>query len=202
MSLQTLHTIAEKRRSIYALNDNLPISNDAVLNIVEHAILHTPSSFNSQSTRIVVLLGDEHKKLWDMTEELLRKIVNDDEKFTSTAEKMAGFKAGAGTIMFFEDQAVVKGLQEQFAAYADNFPVWAEHTNAMHQYVIWTALAAVDVGANLQHYNGVIDEAVASTWHIDKDWKLVAQMVFGGIVAPAGEKSFEPVEKRVKVFGK
>ena len=85
MSLQTLHTIAEKRRSIYALNDNLPISNDAVLNIVEHAILHTPSSFNSQSTRIVVLLGDEHKKLWDMTEELLRKIVNDDEKFTSTA---------------------------------------------------------------------------------------------------------------------
>lgn len=202
MSLQTLHTIAEKRRSIYALNDNLPISNDAVLNIVEHAILHTPSSFNSQSTRIVVLLGDEHKKLWDMTEELLRKIVNDDEKFTSTAEKMAGFKAGAGTIMFFEDQAVVKGLQEQFAAYADNFPVGAEHTNAMHQYVIWTALAAVDVGANLQHYNGVIDEAVASTWHIDKDWKLVAQMVFGGIVAPAGEKSFEPVEKRVKVFGK
>ena len=202
MSLQTLQTIAEKRRSIYALNDNLPISNDAVLNIVEHAILHTPSSFNSQSTRIVVLLGDEHKKLWDMTEELLRKIVNDDEKFTSTAEKMAGFKAGAGTIMFFEDQAVVKGLQEQFAAYADNFPVWAEHTNAIHQYVIWTALAAVDVGANLQHYNGVIDEAVASTWHIDKDWKLVAQMVFGGIVAPAGEKSFEPVEKRVKVFGK
>lgn len=202
MSLQTLHAIAEKRRSIYALNDNLPISNDEVLNIVEHAILHTPSSFNSQSTRLVVLLGDEHKKLWDIVEDLLRKIVNDDEKFTSTAEKMAGFKAGAGTIMFFEDQAVVKGLQEQFAAYADNFPVWAEHTNAMHQYVIWTALAAVDVGANLQHYNGVIDEAVASTWYIDKDWKLVAQMVFGGIVAPAGEKTFEPVEKRVKVFGK
>ena len=202
MSLQTLHAIAEKRRSIYALNDNLPISNDEVLNVVEHAILHTPSSFNSQSTRLVVLLGDEHKKLWDIVEDLLRKIVNDDEKFTSTAEKMAGFKAGAGTIMFFEDQAVVKGLQEQFAAYADNFPVWAEHTNAMHQYVSWTALAAVDVGANLQHYNGVIDEAVASTWYIDKDWKLVAQMVFGGIVAPAGEKTFEPVEKRVKVFGK
>ena len=202
MSLQTLHAIAEKRRSIYALNDNLPISNDEVLNVVEHAILHTPSSFNSQSTRLVVLLGDEHKKLWDIVEDLLRKIVNDDEKFTSTAEKMAGFKAGAGTIMFFEDQAVVKGLQEQFAAYADNFPVWAEHTNAMHQYVIWTALAAVDVGSNLQHYNGVIDEAVASTWYIDKDWKLVAQMVFGGIVAPAGEKTFEPVEKRVKVFGK
>lgn len=202
MSITTLHQIAEKRRSIYALNDKLPISNDEVLNIVKHAILHTPSAFNSQSTRLVVLFGDDHKKLWQITEDLLRKMVNDDEKFKSTEQKMAGFKAGAGTILFFEDRTVIKGLQDKFSAYADNFPVWAEHTNAMHQYVIWTALASVNVGANLQHYNGVIDEKVAQEWQIDSNWKLIAQMVFGGISAPAGEKTFEPVEKRVKVFGK
>lgn len=202
MSLQTLHAIAEKRRSIYALNNNLPISNDEVLNIVEHAILHTPSSFNSQSTRLVVLFGEEHQKVWQITEDLLRKMVNDDEKFKSTEAKIASFKAGAGTILFFEDQAVVKGLQAQFPAYAHNFPIWADHTNAMHQYAIWNALASVDVGANIQHYNGVIDEEVAKAWNVDKEWKLVAQMVFGGISAPAGEKSFEPIEKRMKVFGK
>lgn len=202
MSLQTLHTIAEKRRSIYALNDKLPISNDDVLNIVEHAILHTPSSFNSQSTRLVALFGEDHKKLWQITEDLLRKMVNDDEKFKSTEAKIAGFKAGAGSILFFEDQAVVKGLQDKFPDYAHNFPIWADHSNAMHQYAIWNALASVDVGANLQHYNGVIDEEVAKTWNIDSNWKLVAQMVFGGISAPAGEKTFEPVESRVKVFGK
>ena len=202
MSVETLQTIAETRRSIYMLNDQLPVSKDEVVKLVEHAVLHTPSSFNSQSSRLVVLFGEEHQKLWQITEDLLRAMVNDDEKFKSTADKMAMFKAGAGTILYFEDQSVVKGLQEQFPLYAHNFPVWAEHTSAMHQYAIWNALAALNIGANLQHYNGVIDEKVAETWNIDSNWKLIAQMVFGGIAAPAGEKTFEPIEKRLKVYGK
>lgn len=85
--LKTLQQLAEKRRSIYALNDQLPVSNEEVVQVVEHAILHTPSSFNSQSTRIVVLFGDDHNKLWDMTEETLRVIVGDEEAFKSTKEK-------------------------------------------------------------------------------------------------------------------
>ena len=202
MSVETLQTIAETRRSIYMLNDQLPVSKDEVVKLVEHAVLHTPSSFNSQSSRLVVLFGEDHQKLWQITEDLLRAMVNDDEKFKSTADKMAMFKAGAGTILYFEDQSVVKGLQEQFPLYAHNFPVWAEHTSAMHQYAIWNALAALNIGANLQHYNGVIDEKVAQTWNIDNNWKLIAQMVFGGIAAPAGEKTFEPIEKRLKVYGK
>ena len=202
MSVETLHAIAETRRSIYMLNDQLPVSKDEVVKLVEHAVLHTPSSFNSQSSRLVVLFGEDHQKLWQITEDLLRAMVNDDEKFKSTADKMAMFKAGAGTILYFEDQSVVKGLQEQFPLYAHNFPVWAEHTSAMHQYAIWNALAALNIGANLQHYNGVIDEKVAETWNIDSNWKLIAQMVFGGITAPAGEKTFEPIEKRLKVYGK
>ena len=104
--------------------------------------------------------------------------------------------------MFFEDQSVVKGLQAQFPAYANGFPTWAEHTNAMHQYAIWNALTALNIGANLQHYNGVIDEKVAQEWNIDSNWKLIAQMVFGGIAAPAGEKQFSPVADRLKVYGK
>ena len=202
MSVETLQTIAETRRSIYMLNDQLPVSKDEVVKLVEHAVLHTPSSFNSQSSRLVVLFGEDHQKLWQITEDLLRAMVNDDEKFKSTADKMAMFKAGAGTILYFEDQSVVKGLQEQFPLYAHNFPVWAEHTSAMHQYALWNALAALNIGANLQHYNGVIDEKVAQTWNIDSNWKLIAQMVFGGIAAPAGEKTFEPIEKRLKVYGK
>lgn len=71
----------------------------------------------------------------------------------------------------------------------------------MHQYVIWTALASLGIGANLQHYNPVIDAQVANTWNIDTDWQLIAQMVFGHVEQPAGDKSFEPIEKRLKVFG-
>ena len=199
--LNTLQKLAEKRRSIYALSNQLPVSNDKVVKLVEHAILHTPSSFNSQSTRVVVLFGEEHQKLWNITEETLRKIVGDEENFKSTKEKIAGFKAGAGTVMFFEDQSVVKNMQENAPLYADKFPIWANQTSAMHQYVIWTALASIDVGANLQHYNPVIDDKIAETWNIDKDWALNAQMVFGAIEQPAGDKTFKPVEERMKVFG-
>ncbi|MER2162951.1 MAG: nitroreductase family protein, partial [Psychrobacter alimentarius] len=67
--------------------------------------------------------------------------------------------------------------------------------------VIWTALASIEVGANLQHYNPVIDERGANAWNVDENWELKAQMVFGGIEQPAGDKSFKPVEERLKVFG-
>ena len=199
--LQTIHQVAEKRRSIYALNNQLPVSNDDVVKLVEHALLHTPSAFNSQSTRIVVLFGDEHQKLWQITEDTLRGIVGDEEKFKPTKEKMDGFKAGAGTIMFFEDHSVVRDMQAAAPLYADKFPIWADQTNAMHQYIIWTALASIDVGANLQHYNPIIDKKVAEEWNIDEHWELNAQMVFGAIEQPAGDKAFKPVEDRMKVFG-
>ena len=199
--LNTLQNLAEKRRSIYALSNKLSVSNEAVVNLVEHAILHTPSAFNSQSTRVVILFGEEHQKLWNIAEDALREIVNDEENFKSTKEKIAGFKAGAGTVMFFEDQSVVKSMQENAPLYADKFPIWAHQTSAMHQYVIWTALASIDIGANLQHYNPVIDDKVAKAWNIDKDWTLNAQMVFGAIEQLAGDKTFKPVEERMKVFG-
>lgn len=198
--LQVLQNNMEKRRSVYALNKQLPVEQQEIVALVEHALLHTPSAFNSQSTRLVVLFGQEHEKLWQIAEDILREVVNDDEKFATTKNKIDGFKAGAGTILFFEDQAVVHGLQEQFEQFADKFPEWSQHTNAMHQYVVWTALASLNVGASLQHYNPLIDEQVKANWQIDSNWSLVAQMVFGGIEAPAGEKEFSDVKPRLKVF--
>lgn len=199
--LQQLQQLAEQRRSIYALGNQLPVSNEEVVKLVEHAILHTPSSFNSQSTRVIILFGEEHQKLWQIAEDTLRAIVNDDEQFASTKQKMDSFKAGAGTVLFFEDHKAIKALQENAPLYADKFPTWAQHTNAMHQYAVWTALASIDIGASLQHYSPIIDDKVAETWDVDKDWELVAQLVFGAIEQQAGDKTFEPMEERLKVFG-
>lgn len=200
MSVQTLQQAAETRRSVYALNKELPVSKEQITQIVEHAVKHTPSAFNSQSTRIVVLFGAEHEKLWDITISELRKIVP-AENFQPTEEKLNMFKAAAGSVLFFEDENVVKGLQEQFPAYAAGFPVWAGHSDAMSQYAIWTAFAVAGVGANLQHYTPIIDAEVAKTWNLPANWKMSAQLVFGGIAAPAGEKQFQAVEERLKVFG-
>ena len=50
----------KKRRSIYAISKESPISDERILEIVEETVTHVPSSFNSQSTRVVVLFGDQH----------------------------------------------------------------------------------------------------------------------------------------------
>jgi hypothetical protein len=71
----------------------------------------------------------------------------------------------------------------------------------MHQYAVWTTFAAAGIGANLQHYNPVIDQAVAEQWQIPASWTLRAQLVFGSIAAPAADKQFAPVEGRFKVHG-
>lgn len=92
-------------------------------------------------------------------------------------------------------------MQDRFAAYADKFPIWATQSDAMHQFTIWTALEAEGLGANLQHYNPLIDQKVSEEWGIDKDWELNAQLVFGKPEGKAGEKSFLPVEDRFKSFG-
>lgn len=200
MTYQTLQQAAETRRSVYALNKNLPLPAGEVAAIIEHAVKHTPSSFNSQSTRVVVLFGAEHEKLWQFAEDALRAVVP-AAQFEPTAQKLAMFKAAAGSVLFFEDQDVVKGLQAQFPTYADNFPVWAEHSDAMHQYAVWTTLAAAGIGANLQHYNPLIDAAVAREWNIPASWTLRAELVFGGIAAAAGEKAYAPLDDRFKVYG-
>ncbi|MGP0583924.1 nitroreductase family protein [Paenibacillus timonensis] len=187
------------RRSIYAIGKDIPISEDRIEEIVKNAVLYSPSSFNSQSGRVVVLFGEQHDKLWDITKESLRKVVPADS-FGPTEEKMAAFHAGRGTVLFFEDQAVIEGLQKQFALYADNFPVWSQQSNGLLQYVVWTALSDEGIGASLQHYNPLIDEEVRKEWAVPETWKLIAQMPFGKIEAPAGDKEFASIESRMKVF--
>lgn len=104
-------------------------------------------------------------------------------------------------VLFFEDQDVVNGMQEKFALYADRFPTWAGHSDAMLQFAVWTALEAEGLGANLQHYNPLIDNRVAAEWKVPASWKLQAQLVFGGKTGAAGEKTYAPIESKYKAFG-
>ncbi|MDH7786239.1 putative oxidoreductase (fatty acid repression mutant protein) [Ochrobactrum sp. 19YEA23] len=190
----------KKRRTQYALGKNLPLTKEQVAELVREAVKHTPSSFNSQSSRAVVLFGAESDKLWNIAKEELRKIVPADA-FAQSEAKLDSFAAGAGTVLFFEDQNVVKGLQEKFALYADNFPVWSEQSGGMAQHSVWTALSDAGIGASLQHYNPLIDTEVAKTWDIPSSWKLRAQMPFGSNEQPFGEKAFMDDGDRFKVFG-
>ncbi|WP_342555670.1 nitroreductase family protein [Paenibacillus sp. FSL R7-0652] len=197
--MSTFFEALKNRRSYYGISKESTISDAKIQEIVEEAVKYTPTSFNSQTSRAVVLLGEQHDQLWNHTEDILREVVGNEEAFQSTAEKMAGFRNGYGTVLFFEDNNVIAQLQQNFAAYADNFPIWANQSNGMLQLVIWTALEQEGLGASLQHYNPLIDEKVKQEWGIPENWRLIAQMPFGKPTATPGEKEFQPIEERVKI---
>ena len=169
----------QNRRSVYALGKNLPISEQEALEIIDNAVKHSPSAFNSQTAHAVVLLGENHQKLWDITFGELEKFLPNEEAKAATKGKIDRFAAAYGTILFFDDHDVVKGLQEQFPSYADNFPIWSEQSTGIASFAVWNALAEAGVGANIQHYNPVIDEKVAAEWDIPANLVLRAQMPFG-----------------------
>ncbi|RBA32577.1 MULTISPECIES: nitroreductase family protein [Acinetobacter] len=187
------------RRTIYAIGKNVTVDQAKIEETIREAVKQSPSAFNSQTSRVVTLYGESHTNFWNIVRETLRKIVP-AEAFEGTNQKIDSFAAGFGTALFYEDQDVVKGLQEQFALYADNFPVWSEHSSAIAQFATWTALSEIGIGASLQHYNPIVDAEVAETYNIPANWKLRAQLVFGSIEAPAGDKPFMDDAARFKTF--
>ena len=189
----------ENRRSIYALGKN--VDGEKAIEAIKDAIKFSPTAFNSQTGRVLIVTGDAQEKLWGeiVTSELKMAMEAQgvpEAAWDGTKAKLDGFKAAYGTVLFFEDQDVVKNLQEQFALYAENFPIWSEQGSGIISANAWTALSELGLGANLQHYNPLIDAEVAKEWNIPANWKLRGQLVFGSIEAPADGKDFMKDEDR------
>jgi predicted oxidoreductase (fatty acid repression mutant protein) len=192
--------LIEQRRTIYALAKNVEQTPEYLTDLIQRTIRESPSSFNSQSSRAVILFNAEHEKFWNFVKQELQAYATDEAAAAKTTAKMDSFAAGLGTILFFEDMSVVKDLQTRFALYAENFPIWAEHSTAMAQFATWTALHTEGLGASLQHYNPIVDQQVHKEWDIPQNWKLRAQLVFGSIEAEAKEKTYIENAERFKVF--
>ena len=189
-----------KRRSIYQLSASSPIADDKIQEIIELAIQNTPTAFDSQSTKVVVLFHEAHHKLWDIVKETLRKIVPQNN-FDRTEKKIQGFKNAYGTILYFDDTDVTNAYASNNPTYAENFPIWANQSNAMLQYAIWVALREYGFGANLQHYNPLIDQEVKENFNIPTSWNLIAQMPFGAIEEDAPVKQYkQAMNQRMKVM--
>lgn len=200
MSNKSLKEALAHRRSYYAISNESPISEGELKELIEFTIKTTPSAFNSQSTRIVLLLGNQHKKLWEIVKETLKAITSPETFINSEKKIDQSFAAGYGTILFFEDESIVHHLQETFPTYQDKFPIWSQQTSAMHQLTIWTLLEDTGFGASLQHYNPLIDEPIHLQWAIPAHWKLIAQMPFGTPLQTPPKKEILPLENRIKIF--
>jgi uncharacterized protein len=200
MSAPFVQALAQ-RRSIYNLGSKLPKSKKEVTALIKAAIREGPSSFNVQSSRVVILYGAEHAKVWEIVKAALKKVTTPEQYAASEAKVNGCFLAGAGTVLFYEDTSAIKGQQEAFPSYAANFPVWSQHSSAIAQYAVWTALAQDGIGATVQHYNELIDADVRAALGVPAEWQLVAQMPFGSIEKPADAKTYIADEKRFIVCG-
>ena len=199
MSLEFMDAL-KNRRSYYQLSDEKVVPEARIEEIVKDTLLCIPSSFNAQSTRIVLLFGEEHKKLWSITLDALREVM-DGDRFPATQTKISeSFLSGYGTILYFEDTSVVNGLSNKYPLYTAKFPVWSQHTNAMHQIAIWTALEAEGLGVSLQHYNPLMDEKIREEWNIPSDWQHIAQMPFGKPLDKPADKDLNGTDMHLKVF--
>jgi len=199
MDSKSFTDAVKERRTYYAINKDIKISEAKIQEVVELAIKHAPSSFNSQTSRAVILFKEQSDKFWQLTTNILKAIVPADS-FPATETRMKGFGAGYGTILFFEDETAIKKLQDGFPLYASAFPGFAEHTSGMVQFIVWTALEAEGLGCSLQHYSPLVDESIQKEWGVPSSWKLKAQMPFGNPAGAPGEKTFQPLEERVRVF--
>lgn len=188
----SLVDIVKKRRSYYSINKNLgEVTENEIVEMVEELTKATPDAYNMRSARAVIVFGEKHDKLWDTIFDVFGGKVK--------REKIDTFKNGYGTILYYLDREVLKASQEALPSYADNFEIWSNQANAMLQYITWIGLRDKGLGASLQHYNPVIDDALAEMFDIPDHWQLLAQMPFGGIEEEVEPKELEDISKRVIV---
>ena len=147
LDYQTLQRTAERRRSLYDLSADLPITTEELHGLLRDILRTTPSGFNSQTARLVLLSGAEHRQAWDVIQRCVQPLT-EPAAFEKTVAKMDGFRRAAGTILFFEDGEILRDLEQRFPKFANNVPLFSAHTSAMHQYAAWTQLAALNIGAN------------------------------------------------------
>lgn len=189
----------KKRRSIDQLGKRVHSSQAYLSEIIQEAVRSCPSAYDSQTTCIVVLFADSHHQFWEIVKQVQRQHMP-AHIYEGMEIKLNQCAAAYGTVLFYEDQAVIQQLQKKMPLNSEDFPVWSEQTSGMAQFAVWTTLADSGLGASLQHYNPLIDERVAEHFEIEKNWLLRAQLCFGSIEQTVEEKLQKPDQHRFKVF--
>ncbi|KAH6698519.1 putative nitroreductase family protein [Leptodontidium sp. MPI-SDFR-AT-0119] len=187
------------RRSNYSITKSSPIPDEKIIQIVNDTIQHVPSGMNLVPTRLVLLLEEQHDKFWKTAYDVTKVRLPEDQ-FEGPSKRIEGFAAAYGTILFFHDVEASNELGQKHPGLAAKLPQFAEHTNAMCQFVAWTALTLEGFGCNIQHYNPYVDPKVQETWNVPASWCLTGQLVFGAPSNPPKKKTFKPLDDKVLVF--
>lgn len=191
--------VIQSRRSNHHLSNEFLQPKEDLIHHLEQVLDATPSSFNSQSQRMVILLEASHKHFWNRVIDEIAKLVT-AEQLTKSKQKIKQFADSLGTVLFFDDEETTKHMMEKFPLYASQCQVWSEQQNGMLQINIWNALVALGYQANLQHYTELVEETIKQDFNIPKHWKMVGQMPFGKAISEPKKKDTIPTKQRIIVL--
>lgn len=193
--------LMKHRRTIYDLGKAVDIPQTELYEYIKEIIRYTPSAFNSQPVRAVVLFNEKHDQLWDLTAEILKEQVEPDA-FLRTKAKITTFKRSFGSILFFTDMDIVQAYANnpKIATYQYDEYNWSEQAQGNAQFAVWTGLEENGLGVNIQHYNPLISSSVKAKFKLPSSWQLRAEMNFGSIAGTTKNKDFIADETRFKLF--
>ena len=191
--------VIKNRRSIYALGTNSEYSIEEIVATIRETQKDVPSAFNSQTSRLVVLTGEANTKLWNLILDVQKEVL-DQGTWDFMSPIMEGAKNGIGTVLFFEDRDAVAKMPTQ----GQRTEAYKQNNSANSQYATWLALAEMNLGGSLQHFNvgyeQGFDKGIREMFDLPESYELVAQMPFGSVEQVAGEKEYIDSEVQVQLI--
>ncbi|KAF2995479.1 hypothetical protein E8E14_003577 [Neopestalotiopsis sp. 37M] len=180
---------AKYRRTVYGLKASSPVPDARIEEILKEVLSFAPSSYNTQSARFTLVLGEKHKQFWDIVIKESEGILKGAGAWDAMYPRFQAFQNAYGSVVFWEAGNTIKQAQDTHKASAHMFPEWSEHASGIHQILVWTALELEGFGANLQHMNAIppVEAALKKFLAVPEDWKLKAHLNFGEEAQPHPE---------------
>lgn len=190
--------LLDTRRSVYMLKNTSKINDNDLLNLLYENLKKAPSAFNTQPVFAVIASKEQHKFVWDSVSNALEKILS-TEQFKKTKAKLKVFENAYGTILLFKNTNDIEDIKKAYPGFANRQDFWGEQSFGIAAYTIWLTLADLGLGANMQHYDPLLDAAIEKEFKIPKGYVLEAEIVYGDIAINAEAKESKSQEELIKI---
>ncbi|VEU76477.1 nitroreductase family protein [Mycoplasmopsis columboralis] len=183
--------LLKQRRSVFDINKDASLSKNEIVKMLKEIIHVSPTSFNGQSTKVVLLWDKESNKLWEHVKEYTQGKI--------APHKLPGFLNAQGTVLFYVDEEILQPYTQKTQLPYQEVLNFAREDSAILQVNVWNALTELNLGANLQHYNDAVNDYFKNNPKFSK-LKLLGQMPFGAISSAPQSKEKLDVDQRIIVL--
>ncbi|KAL7941127.1 Nitroreductase-like protein [Trichoderma barbatum] len=196
---------AKHRRTVYGLKGTSALSDKRVEQLVGEVLSFSPSSYNTQPTRVTIVTGEKHKGLWDAIITEAEPILKGagEEVWKTMSGVFQAHKGAYGSVVFWESGESIKEASAKHASGAHMFPQFSDHATGMAQILVWTALELEGLGANLQHLQAIppVEAAIKKYLEVPADYSLKAHLNYGDLAQPHPDAVPEklPLSQTLKV---